>query len=201
MKTLKPQRDIAEEIAKLVIRVKPALEKNAEFYGQMFAAKTYSDRTGFYLGLKNSKKDTEDLSAFISLLNSAEKAYEKLSAVAKKQISHAYYSLDESDRLKVGQRDDYSEGLAFFKKLARSAKEAYKTDWVVDRSDPVPYSVCRAVYWLAPKLDITVTVGKAPIGVPFGNLGQDCFDIAITEKANFEHYSREIAFKGIKLND
>jgi hypothetical protein len=152
MKTLKPQRDIVEGIAKLVIRVKPALEENAEFYGQMFAAKAYSDRTRFYLGLKNSKKDTEDLSSFINLLNSAEQAYEKLSAVAKKQISHAYYSLDKSDRLKFGQRDHYSEGLDFLNELARSAKEAYEADWVVDRSDPVPYSVCRAIYWLAPKI-------------------------------------------------
>jgi hypothetical protein len=41
---------------------------------------------------------------------------------------------------------------------------------------------------------------KAPIGVPFGNFGQDCFDLAINEEANFEHYSREIASKGIRLD-
>ena len=200
MKTLKTHKEIAAEIASLVIRYKPDIKDNGEFYGQLFAAKAYAMRTGAGLGIKNSKKDTEDLTDFIGALNRLENAYQKLSPRAKQQISHSGYSLSEIDQLSSRQRDQFFETAAFYKELALSAKDAYKADWVVDRSDPVPYSVCRAVYWLAPKLDITVTAGKAPIGVPFGNLGQDCFDIAINEKTNFEHYTREIAEKGLKFD-
>jgi len=200
MKTLKTQKEIAAEIASLVIRYKPDIKDKGEFYGQLFAAKAYAMRTGAGLGIKNSKKDTEDLTDFIGALNRLENAYQKLSPRAKQQISHSSYSLGEIDQWSPRQRYQFFETAAFYKELALSAKDAYKADWVVDRSDPVPYSVCRAVYWLAQKLNITPTAGKAPIGVPFGDLGQDCFDIAINEKTNFEHYSREIAEKGLKFD-
>lgn len=195
MKTLRPQRDIAEEIAKLVIRLKPNLMVNADFFGKLFAVKAWNTRTGAGIGIKNSKKDTEGLSDFISAINRLQVSHEKLSPRAKQQVVACNYIPEAKGQLTAYQREHFFEMAELYKELALSAKEAYRTDWVVDRSDPAPYSVCRAVYWLAPKLDITVTAGKAPIGVPFGNLGQDCFDIAINEKTNCEHYSREIAKK------
>jgi hypothetical protein len=201
MKTLKTQKEIADEIASLVIRYKPDIKDNGEFYGQLFAAKAYAMRTGAGLGIKNSKKDTDDLTDFIGALNRLEGAYQKLSPRAKQQISHSSYSLSETDQLSPRQRDQFFETAAFYKELALSAKDAYKADWVVDRSDPIPYSVCRAIYWLAPKLGITITTGKAPIGVPFGDFGQECFDLTIIQKPNFEHYSRQIAKKGLTFDD
>jgi hypothetical protein len=86
-------------------------------------------------------------------LNLLESAYQKLSPRAKQQISHSSYSLSDTDQLSPRLRDQFFETAAFYKELALSAKDAYKADWVVDRSDPIPYSVCRAIYWLAPKLD------------------------------------------------
>jgi hypothetical protein len=69
MKTLRQQRDNAAEIAKLVIRVRPNLRENADFFVKLFAVKAWNTRTGAGIGIKNSKKDIEDLSDFIRAIN------------------------------------------------------------------------------------------------------------------------------------
>ncbi|MDA7587293.1 hypothetical protein N8783_05350 [Alphaproteobacteria bacterium] len=65
--------------------------------------------TGAGLGIKNSKKDTEDLTDFIGALNRLESAYQKLSPRAKQQISYSSYSLGKQTNCRQGNVTSFSK--------------------------------------------------------------------------------------------
>jgi hypothetical protein len=194
MKKLKTQKQIAKNINKVVTQYRPDVNNTDGFFGMAFAAKAYSHQSGAGWGIKNSKKDVDALSDFIHQLNKLERSYENLSQRAKKQISFAAVSKSNETP------PNLLNFVHLYRELSELSKVNYKDDWVIDRSDPAPLSVCRAVYWLAAKLGVTIMAGKAPVGTPFGDFGQDCFDASIVGSANFEHYSKQYIEKIIEQN-
>jgi len=185
MKKLKTQKQIAKNINQVVTQYKPDAIDTDGFFGMAFAAKAYSHQSGAGFNIKNSKKDVDALSDFIHQLNKLERSYENLSQRAKKQISFSAIS-------KANETPpNFLNFINIYRDLSELSKANYKDNWIIDRSDPVPLSVCRAVYWLAAKLGVTIMAGKAPVGTPFGDFGQDCFDASIIGSANFEHYSNQ----------